>query len=507
MVAPRVTSEQVQALLASGREDLVRKLHAYLKANPVATFRPRPDVPEEFDEQTGFIESKATFSIAVGGNGSGKTVCAAVKTAKHVLENPPPRENCPFWILGETFEQTCATCWTQNLAQFIPRHMILTIDWYKPKRNWPRAVVLKHPTKKDAPGWVITFKSYDQGALLMQGQSIGGYWFNEEPPLEIVREVQVRCRDYDSPGWADFTPAHMRDPSWPELYEDPPEGWRFFRMNTAKNTAKKVQQWASKYFTSIPEDERETRMTGAFAGFSGQVFKEFYRPVHVIDQKTKEPFLRRIAEQLEQHKLPNGWNFLRAIDFGYSNPLACLWIARDTDNRYYVFDEHYAAQKMIREHAKAIESRPWKYGHPCYGPTWCDNNDPEGIRELNEAARSPTGAQPYFRKVEKHPNNMGRQISLLRSMMMVQGDGRPRIYILAKCKNLIREIRGYRWQQGASGPNSPNPQDSPVEKDDHTVDAMRYGICHDAMGGRSAPDSVSRGAHERESIRFSAGRS
>ena len=278
-----LTTDHVQALLAQGREDLVRKLHAYLKANPVETFRPRPDCPEEFDEQAGFVNSEATFSIAVGGTGSGKTICAAAKTARFVLDNPPPREGCPFWILGETFEQTCATCWSQNLAAFIPQHRILDIDWYRPKRGWPRAVILRHPTKKNAAGWAITFKSYDQGALLMQGQSIGGYWFNEEPPLEIVREVQVRCRDYDSPGWADFTPAHMRDPSWPELYEEPPEGWRFFRMNTAKNTAKKVQQWASKYFSSIPEDERETRLTGAFAGFSGQVFKEFYRPVHVID--------------------------------------------------------------------------------------------------------------------------------------------------------------------------------------------------------------------------------
>ena len=600
MATAKLTADHIRELLRRGEHKLLREY--YESVTGLDFFQPRPDCPEEFDEQTSFMESTATFSVLLGGNAciageseiydpvadeyrrvdqitgpfhvlawdgeravtaaasrpfvkgvadlfrvtmsdgqqftatakhrvlasdgrwlfveqlasprratlqsltdpahvvkveferrdvfydltvaeyhnywmagvfhhnSGKTICAAAKTAIYLRDTKPYRQNCPFWILGETFEQTCSTCWDEKLSKFIHPRDILAIDWHKHNRNWPRAVILRHPDDRNKPGWVIEFKSYDQGVLMMQGRSIGGYWFNEEAPLEIVSEVQVRCRDYDSPGWADFTPAHIRDARWPELYESPPDGWKFFRLNTYKNKTKKVQQWAKKYFTSIPEDERETRTTGAFAGFSGQVFKEFYRATHVIDSKTtKDPELRAIAERLENYDFPESWRHIRGIDFGWSNPLACIWIAVDPDGRYYCYDEHYKKQIRIEEHARQMSLRPWLYGHPNWGVSYCDNEEPASINYLNEITASDDGKYQWFRPVQKMPNDIGRQLSKLRSMLMVQGDGKPKIFFLSKCKNLISEVRGYRWQEGAKGPNSANPREIPVARNDHCL--------------------------------------
>jgi hypothetical protein len=502
MVASRLTTEHVKALVARGRWDLLRKYHRSL--TPLARFQPRPDSPEEFDEQTAFLNSKATFSVAVGGNGSGKTICAAVKTARYVLETRPHRDNCPFWILGETFEQTCATCWDEKLCSLIPKNRIRHIHWHIPARNWPRAVMLRHPDDPNRTGWVLEFKSYDQGASLMQGRSIGGYWFNEECPLDIVEEVQVRCRDYDSPGWADFTPIHIRDARWADLYDEPRPGWQFFRMNVLKNNTGKVQEWASKFLQGLPEDERETRTTGAFAGFSGQVFKEFVRKIHVISSKSKG-IEGDIAAKLERHELPPGWFAIRGLDFGWSNPLACMWIAKDPDGRYYVFDEHFESQKPIEYHAQRMGERTWKYNNPHYGPTYCDNEDPRGIDHLNRLAGVDDKKRPYFIPVNKS-DRLGVQISYLRSLMMVQGDERPKLYVLAKCENLIRELRAYKWQEPIEGKRKRNPQDIPVQWDDHAIDAMRYAIWHDSMGARSKPESISQGYSQRESIRFSGRR-
>ena len=43
-----------------------------------------------------------------------------------------------------------------------------------------------------------------------------------------------------------------------------------------------------------------------------------------------------------------------------------------------------------------------------------------------------------------------------------------KLFIFSSCKNLIREIKSYRW----------NGSDSPIKKDDHALDELRYYIMH-----------------------------
>ena len=47
-------------------------------------------------------------------------------------------------------------------------------------------------------------------------------------------------------------------------------------------------------------------------------------------------------------------------------------------------------------------------------------------------------------------------------------DGKTRLYIFSSCKNLIQEFKTYRW----------NGEDSPIKKDDHALDELRYYIMH-----------------------------
>ena len=45
-------------------------------------------------------------------------------------------------------------------------------------------------------------------------------------------------------------------------------------------------------------------------------------------------------------------------------------------------------------------------------------------------------------------------------------NGNTKLYIFSNCKNLIREIKTYRWSGG----------DLPIKKDDHALDELRYYI-------------------------------
>jgi hypothetical protein len=502
MTATIFTAQQIQALIKAGHGNLVREYNQRL--TPLELFTPRPDNPEQFDEQTSFVKSRANFAICLGGNGSGKTVAAAYKTARYVLETPPFREHCPFWIIGQSFDMVCSICWQEKLTQFIPQHKIAHVSWHDKQRQWPAAVLLKHPKDPTKIGWILEFKSYNQGRQHMQGRSIGGYWFNEEVPIEIVEEVQWRCRDYGSPGWADFTPVEIVSPEWPDKYEDPPDGWEFYHLNTSLNQYID-QDYVQSRLKATDEDMRMTRETGHFATFRGQVFKEFRRGIHVLDPHSTthpEP-LRKLAEQLDAGKIPAGWTRIRGIDWGYNSPFAVVWVARDKDGTYYVYDEHYETQKPNAYHLARINLREWKYDHPAYGPTYCDTADPQQMVEFTRLGLKCTGANKGF---GQYPVNS--RISELRSLMLVGDNGRPRLYILSKCKNLISEIRGYHWAEptgastGDAARRQRNPQNRPVDFNDHAIDAMGYAIYSDKMGTGSAPKPVPRPWKPRESVQF-----
>ena len=45
-------------------------------------------------------------------------------------------------------------------------------------------------------------------------------------------------------------------------------------------------------------------------------------------------------------------------------------------------------------------------------------------------------------------------------------EGKAKLFIFKTCTNLIREIKGYFWGKG----------DTPVKKDDHALDELRYYI-------------------------------
>lgn len=409
---------------------------------------------------------------------SGKTIAAAYKTAKYVLETPAPRPLTPFWIVGVTYDLVCQVCWQEKLSNFIPKSCIKSIDWYREKRGWPFAVIL-HDLHGTGTNWVLDHKSYAQGRERMQAVSLGGYWCNEQVPLEIVQEVHGRCRDYDSPGWADFTPLSMDAREWADMYDlvqagspEAPPGWEFFHLNTERNHYL-AEGWAERFLKSIPEDLRAVRGKGMFASFAGQVFKEFDRKIHII-----EPF-----------EIPSDWKRIRGIDFGYTNPFVCVWVAKDNDGRYYVYDEHYAPGQLIEWHARAIaRKQPWRK-HPSYTQTYADSEDAQSRAELVSKRLQDQGIAISTVGARK---DLLPGIEALRKLMIPAGDGKPRFFIFNTCKETISEFRDYHWALPIGKDlRKRDPRiDAPVPYRDHTIDAVRYAIFSDLLACHYIPDPI-----------------
>ena len=88
---------------------------------------------------------------------------------------------------------------------------------------------------------------------------------------------------------------------------------------------------------NLDDKLRQAWRDGNWDMLAGQYFSEFDRNVHVI-----EPFV-----------IPEHWKKYRAIDYGL-DCLACVWVAVDELNNYYVYREYGEPDRIISDGAKDI---------------------------------------------------------------------------------------------------------------------------------------------------------
>jgi hypothetical protein len=114
----------------------------------------------------------------------------------------------------------------------------------------------------------------------------------------------------------------------------------------------------------------------------------------------------------------------------------------------WVLDEVYGSQLPTEKLIEALQDFYARYGR---GRIICDPSDPETIEMIRRAHLDVEG--------NKYKREDG--IRELGSRFTVQGDSKPRIFISAKCVNLISELAEY---------------DENVKENDHCTDALRYTV-------------------------------
>lgn len=459
-----LTEQEIEAAFASNDTELQQMIYR-AATHPYYTFEPRPDDPENWDEQTGFINSDSAISFCIGGNGSGKTVAGAVKCARFVLEKqPPPREDTPFWIISETYDQVCGVCWFEKLREILPPEAVDygRIHWYQEKRNWPFSVPLMPWPDRPGKNWVLEFKSYEQGRERMQARSIGGAWFSEQFPWEIFEEVIRGCRDYMFPGgvWAEFTPIDPDKSEEIEIrYDNPPRNYAFYRLNTDRNTAVS-EDWKEAFFDTVSEEMQATRKIGAFASYEGAIYQSFNPRIHLV----------------EDIEVPRGVWHRRSIDWGASaeHPFVNLWGFKNSLGQWFIYDEYWnnSQSATALDHIEEIKDRYIWPNSPYYGSTYADPSRPDLIN-LFSAHGIPINAAA---------NAVNEGIECVRRHLKVlEGLGEPMLFIdKNSCPKLASQMRTYRWMRGnKSGLNPRAGQPKPLKRDDDAVDALRYLIYSD----------------------------
>lgn len=213
-------------------------------------------------------------------------------------------------------------------------------------------------------------------------------------------------------------------------------------------------------------DERVRReVMGSWDAFQGQVYTEFERGKHVI-----KPFV-----------IPKEWTRFVGLDHGYRNPAAAIWCAMDYDGNVYAYREFYQSEWIIEEIVK---------GRKQIAPGILELSKNEKIEGIwvDPSTRADRGKESDFttyleylpRDLSLIPANNEVALGIDRVKQLLKPDlrtGQPRLFIFETCSNLIEQMSQYRYEELTPGQEmNKNVKESPVKKDDHAIDALRYAI-------------------------------
>jgi hypothetical protein len=399
------------------------------------------------EEQRQFHISRRPYRWLFGGNQSGKTYAnmmdlAMVALDVHPVWSPCTRGEGIHWAGIESWEQVRDILWGDYLSHFIPPWAVL--DIWKGKDDVPRKVFLKN-------GHVIEFKAFNQGRSLFQGRAINSFHGDEQCLKRgfqaIFQEIQARLMKHKGIIAWSMTPI-VPQIELESRIEKAPKTDEILFMDLNKNRLSLgghlPDEEVDKLIADWSEEVQITRVGGRFSSFCGAVFKTYMRQRHVVD-----PF-----------RIPKNWRRYRAFDFGFTNPFVCLWLAKDPDENWYIYREYYKAQTGIADHIRAV--KVYSKGER-YVKNIADPENAEDRAEMRKAGIVTMAAR----------KDIARGIELMQSKFKVKANGKPSLFIFRNCENTCREVAVYHYPQGRS---TSNPADIPVQKDDHTVDAARYGL-------------------------------
>lgn len=191
---------------------------------------------------------------------------------------------------------------------------------------------------------------------------------------------------------------------------------------------------------------------GSWDTVEGQFFTEWDRNVHVVD-----PF-----------EIPMDWPRIRGLDYGYTNPMCCLWGAIGPDGLVVIYRELYVTEHTPPEQARKIRAmslmgtppRPERVAYTVADPSvW-----------TKTGAGPPIATQYVDNHLPVRKANNARIDGWARLRDYLRVDPRtkrPRLIVFSTCTNLLRTLPMLVHDQK-------RPEDLDTRGEDHAADALRY---------------------------------
>lgn len=298
-------------------------------------------------------------------------------------------------------------------------------------------------------GRIVTM-SCDAGREAFQGGSVKLVWIDEEPNDESILD-ECLLRTVDQHGRVLITATPLKGLSWlyDRFVEQENDSFGIVKISGLDNpyiSSKKMRQTVK----HLSKESQMSRLFGDFSFQSGRIYDEFSKENHVI-----KPF-----------DIPKNWERYIGIDFGSSHPFCALWVAESPsgyfqeDRCLVVYRELYWTNKTTLESGREIIRL---------------TKDDENITWIVADPESRDGRLTLNRELNlrtlKAPKHLGvnEGINMVKEYLHLNEQGKSKLYFFDTCKNTLREMRLYKW-------DNKTKSDKPKKVNDHAMDSLRYTI-------------------------------
>ena len=406
--------------------------------------------------QIDFHKSEARFKLAVCGRRFGKSTMAA-RDIEPLLFEPNKR----FWIVGPTYylgEKEFRVIWQDLMINMgLANDRRIRKSYNKKQGNmfiefpWNTIIEVRSATDPDS----------------LVGEKLSGV---------IMAEAAKHNKDT----WDKYIRPSLSDEKGFAVFTTTPEGynWLYYlylealKPENADIEAWRIPSWEN-YIVypggredpeiklmerTMPDDRFRQEIGAEFTTFVGKIYPEFDPTVHI-----------------RAHEYNPDWPNYQFWDFGFVNALCCLDVQVSPFDEVFVWREFYENGVRLED---ALQS--YKYmSHPegyrvdyAFG----DAADPEAITTINKMWSPCIGLMEAKKNWRQGVEVVKRFLSSRESGDR-EDDSLPSVglYVDSACEETIKEFMIY---QMASTNSKNDPVERPTKKNDHAMDALRYGLMH-----------------------------
>lgn len=288
----------------------------------------------------------------------------------------------------------------------------------------------------------------------LQGLTAAGCYADEVAlfPKSFVDQMVARCSVEGSKLWFNCNPSyptHFFKTDFVDRAQELGLVHLRFRMQDNPTLSPAIIERYERMYTGV---FRERYIEGLWTLAEGLVY-----PAH--------------ADALEDER-PGGWEGREqcaSLDYGTQNAFAALRWARVGDVWHVVGEYRYSGRDEGHQKTDADyveDMRAFLGDMPEGSPVIVDPSATSFIAAMRRAG---------FR-VRKARNDV---MDGIRETAAAMAEGRVRIW--SGCQGLVRELQGYVWDERADG-------DRPVKVEDHSCDALRYGVATMRMFRQGSDD-------------------
>ncbi len=414
-------------------------------------------------------QDKHRYRVVVAGRRFGKSVFARHEVIRRALfykakEKKGLHVTPRFWIVSPTYRQSKEIHWIE-LKKEIPQELI------KRKNEVDLEIELTN-------GVIIELKGAENEDSL-RGAGLQGVVLDEAAfQKSNVWDKIIQPMLLESGGWAIFIGTPKGYNWFYDLYKQGVKTykvynkeWRSWRFTSYDNPFVPGIEIDKKKKT-VSEDTFAQEYLAEFTTFEKKIYKEFKPEKHVI-----KPI-----------DIPDRWKKYAGFDFsGGREPASLIVVAIDPDDDiWYIIKEIYIKEKPSRVMISEMLSEIEPLGK--IETIWCDPHMKQLWEDYkdNEFYMSPARkeTQTQVRGWVRHG------IDIIKGRLKINPiDQSTKLKIFNTCDNLILEFERYEWKDApTSGKQETSEPGTPIKKNDHGLDALRYfAVSHKQSSGDEPP--------------------